>query len=154
MQSWRPRTNSFSYCFSICLKCCPWHEKIDARWHKIILANRSVWRSKLQSSLRKQVPWPPNISDEHVSCIGRATQKACLQILFTCPAPAIVFGNATKTNPHLLLTFDMVQDPLHLPRETTSERLKASEHVRTWCALYILTSICVSHHNCVNFSAC
>ena len=33
-------------------------------------------------------------------------------------------------NPHVLLTFDKVHNPLRLPRETTSERPKV---VRTWC---------------------
>ena len=46
--------------------------------------------------LRKSAPRPPNISDEHVSCIAPATENASLQILFKCPTPAIVFGNATK----------------------------------------------------------
>ena len=39
---------------------------------------------------------PPNISDEHVSCTAPATENVSLQILFQCPTPAIVFGNATK----------------------------------------------------------
>ena len=51
-------------------------------------------------------------------------------------------------NPHVLLTFDKVHHPLHLPRETTSEPPKM---VRTWCALYILTSKCASRHNGVHF---
>ena len=46
--------------------------------------------------LRKSTPWPPNISDEHVSCTAPATENASLQILFKCSTPAIVFGNATK----------------------------------------------------------
>jgi len=46
--------------------------------------------------LRKSAPWPPNISDELVSCTAPATRNASLQILFKCPTPAIVFGNATK----------------------------------------------------------
>ena len=46
--------------------------------------------------LRKSAAWPPNISDQHVSCIAPATEKASLQILFKCPTPAIVFGNATR----------------------------------------------------------
>ena len=72
--------------------------------------------------LRKSAPGPPNISDEDVSCIAPATENAPLQILFKCPTPVIVFGNAT--NPHVLLIFGKVQNPLHLPRETTSERQK------------------------------
>ena len=40
---------------------------------------------------------PPNSSDEHISCTAPATENASLQILFNCPTPAIVFGNATKS---------------------------------------------------------
>ena len=46
--------------------------------------------------LRKSAPWPPNISHEHVFCTAPTTENASLQILFQCPTPAIVFGNATK----------------------------------------------------------
>ena len=73
-------------------------------------------------------------------------ENASLQILFKCPTPAIVFGNATK--PSRLLTFGEVHNPLCLPRETSSERPKV---VRTWCVLYILTSKCASRHNGVHF---
>ena len=51
-------------------------------------------------------------------------------------------------NPHVLLTFDKVHNPLRLPRETTSEPPKVA---RTCGALYILTSKCASRHNCVHF---
>ena len=49
--------------------------------------------------LRKSTPWPPNISDEHVSCTAAAAENASLQILFKCPKPAIVFGNDTRPSP-------------------------------------------------------
>ena len=42
-------------------------------------------------------------------------------------------------NPHVLLTFDKVHNPLCLPRETTSERPKVA---RTCGAFNILTSKC------------
>ena len=51
-------------------------------------------------------------------------------------------------NPHVLLTFDKVHNPLRLPHETTSERPKV---VRTPGVLYILTSKCASRHNGVHF---
>ena len=51
-------------------------------------------------------------------------------------------------NPHVLLTFDKVHNPLRLPRETTSEPPKVA---RTCGALYILTSKCASPQNCVHF---
>jgi len=46
--------------------------------------------------LTKSAPGPPDSSDEDVSCTAPATENSSLQILFKCPAPAIVFGNATK----------------------------------------------------------
>ena len=82
-------------------------------------------------------------------------------------------------NPHVLLTFHKVHHPLHLPRETTSERptvvrtpgvfniltskcasrhnsvhffdIATSKVVRTWCVLCILTSTCASRHSGVHF---
>ena len=51
-------------------------------------------------------------------------------------------------NPHVLLTFGEVQNPLRLPRETTSERPKV---LREWCVLYILPSKCASRQNGVHF---
>ena len=51
-------------------------------------------------------------------------------------------------NPHVLLTFDKVHNPLRLPRESTSERPKV---VRTPCVFTILISKCASRHNGVQF---
>ena len=51
-------------------------------------------------------------------------------------------------NPHVLLTFDKVHNPLRLPRETTSEPPKV---VRTPGVFNILTSKCASRHNSVHF---
>ena len=51
-------------------------------------------------------------------------------------------------NPHVLLTFEEVHNPLRLPRETTSEPLKV---VRTPSVFNILTSKCASRHNGVHF---
>ena len=51
-------------------------------------------------------------------------------------------------NPHVLLTFDKVHNPLRLPRETTSERPKEAQ---TPGAFNILTSKCASRHNRVHF---
>ena len=84
-------------------------------------------------------------------------------------------------NPHVLLTFEKVHNPLRLPRKTTSEPPKVvrtpsevfctfwllnvlrattactfstsqlPKVVRNWCVLYILTSKCASRHNGVHF---
>ena len=49
---------------------------------------------------------------------------------------------------HVLLTFGKVQNPLHLPRRTTSEPSKA---VRACGVFNILNSKCASRHNGLHF---
>ena len=51
-------------------------------------------------------------------------------------------------NPHVLLTFDKVHNPLRMPRKTTSERPKV---LRTPQFFTLLTSKCASRHNGVHF---
>ena len=54
-------------------------------------------------------------------------------------------------NPHVLLTFGKVQNPVHLPRKITSEPSKV---VRA-CGLFnLLTWKCASRHNGVHFFDC
>ena len=96
--------------------------------------------------LRKSTPGPPNSSDEDVSSTVPATENASLQILFKCPTPPSFLE--MLQNPHVLLTFDKVHNPLRLPREGTSERPKM---VRTPGVFYILTSKCASCHSGVHF---
>ena len=82
--------------------------------------------------LRTSAPGPPNISDEHVSCTAPATENASLPIL--CKnVPRLPSFLEMLQNPHVLLTSDKVHNPLHLPRETTSECQK----VIRCCALSI-----------------
>ena len=50
----------------------------------------------LQNAAPQAPGGPPNSSGEHVSCTAPATENASFQILFKCPTPGIVFGNATK----------------------------------------------------------
>ena len=51
-------------------------------------------------------------------------------------------------NPHILLTFDNVQNPLRLPRKTTAERPKV---LRAHQFFTRLTSKCASRHNRLHF---
>ena len=53
-----------------------------------------------------------------------------------------------RQNPHVLLTFDKVHNPLRLPRETTSERQKVVQACGVFC---MFTSKCASRHNGVHF---
>ena len=105
VQSWQPRTNAF------CDFSSPPAESTAPATKKSCQVTRSAapvtpnHLSKPQdlmlqnaTPLRKSPPRPPNSSDEDVSCSAPATENASLQILFKCPTPAIVFGNATKTS--------------------------------------------------------
>ena len=97
VQSWRPRTNLFCD-FSTA--------PATKKWCQVIRSAAPVRQNHLSkpedlmlqnaTPLRKAAPGPPNSSDEHVFCIAPATENASLQILFKCPTPAIVSGNATK----------------------------------------------------------
>ena len=74
----------------------------DAKSYEVLHLSRKIISANLKimfqnaTPLRKSPPGRPNSSDEHVSCTAPATENASLQILFKCPTPAIVFGNATK----------------------------------------------------------
>ena len=82
---------------------------------KIISANLKIWCSKMQPLSGNSAPSPPNSSDEDVSCTAPATEKwASLQILFKCPTPAIVFGNATKPS-RFAHFWTRCTNPLRLP---------------------------------------
>ena len=63
-------------------------------------------------------------------------------------APRLPLFLEMLQNPHVLLTFDKVHNPLRLPRETTSER---PEVLRTPQFFALLTSTCASRHICVHF---
>ena len=128
--------------------------------------------------LRKSAPGPPNISDEHVSCIAPATENASLQILFKCPTPAIVFGNGTKpslfahfwrgaqsrapatrndiwtskSGPSMSCFSHFDFETCFAPqRRALFRHLNFQKVVRSWGALYILTWKCASRHNGVHF---
>ena len=103
VQSWQPRTNAFCDFSSP-----PVYSTAPAtkKWCQVIRSAAPVTQNHLSkptdlmlqnaTPLRKSAPWPPNSSDEDVFCTAPAPWNASLQILFKCPTPAIVFGNATK----------------------------------------------------------
>ena len=87
--------------------------KIDARSYEVLHRSRKIILA------RKSAPQPPNISDEHVSCAAPATENRSSSNVPRLPS----FLEMTE-NPHVLLTFDKVHNPLRLPGKTTSERPK------------------------------
>ena len=102
---------------------------------KIISANLKIWCSKMQPLSGNQCP---------------DLLTALMNMSLVLRLPSFL---EMLQNPHVLLTFDKVHNPLRLPRETTSERPKVA---RIYGVFYILTYIfltwkCASRHNGVQF---
>ena len=113
---------------------------------KIISANLKIWCSKMQSLSGNQRP-------------DLLTALMNMSILLRLPREMHLCRSSSNVprlssfldmlqNPHVLLTFDKVHNPLRLPRETSSERQKV---VRTPSVFYILTSKCASRRKGVHF---
>ena len=127
--------------------------KIDARSYevlhlsrKIILAKLKIWCSKMQPLSGNQHPHLLT-SLMNMSLVLRLPRKMHL-CRSSSNVPGLPPFLEMLQNPHVLLIFDKVHNPLRLPRGTRSERPRV---VRTWCALYILTLKCSSRHNGVQF---
>ena len=90
--------------------------------------------------LGKSAPGPLNMSDSCAKCIFADP----LQMSHACQH----FLNLLS-NPHVFIIFGKVQNPLRVPRKTTSERPKI---VRNHQFLTLLTWKCASRHNAVHFS--
>ena len=126
--------------------------KIDARSYevlhlsrKIILANLHIWYSKMQPLSGNQQPDLTSLMN--MSFVLRLPRKMHL-CRSSSNVPCLPSFLEMLQNPHVLLTFEEVHNPLRLPRETTSEPPKVA---RTCSALYIFTSKCASRHNGVHF---
>ena len=90
--------------------------------------------------LRKSAPWPPNISDEHVSCTAPATENASLQNPLQMSHACHRFWKCYKT-----LTFCSLLTKCTIPCACHAKR---DLNVQKWsCVLYILTSKRASRHN-------
>ena len=117
--------------------------KIDARSYevlhlsrKIILANLKIWCSKMQPLSGNQRPdLLTSLMNMSLYCVCHAT------CIFADPlnAPRLPSFLEMLQNPHVLLTFEKVRNPLRLPRETSSERPIV---VRTWCVSYFDFEMC------------
>ena len=135
--------------YLICLKYCACHEKVRPGHTKCCTchatsSNLKSWCSKMQSlslylslslsvSLGKSAPWPPNISDAHVSCTEPATRNASLQLFFKGPTHAIRFS--TETKPSHFTYFWQGAESI---APATKNVAWASKNGSTWCAFTIL----------------
>ena len=115
---------------------------------KIISANLKIWCSKMQPCSGNQRP-DLLTTLMIMSLVPRLPRKMHL-CRSSSNVPHLPSFLDMLQNPHILLTFDKVHNPLRLPRETTSERPKV---VRSPGAFNILTSKCASRHNGVQFLA-
>ena len=161
VQRWRPRTNAF------CNFSTPPVESTAPATKKrcqVIGSAAPVTQNHLRKStylmlqnatpLRKSAPWPPNISDEHVSCTAPARWNASLQILFKCPTPAIVFGNATK--PYKTLTFCSLLTRCTIPCACHAKRdlnVQKWSEAGVFCAFWLgnVLRATTARHNGVHF---
>ena len=116
--------------------------KIEARSYevlhlsrKIILANLHIWYSKMQPLSGNQRP-DLLTSLMNMPFVLRRPRKMHL-CRSSSNVPCLPSFLEMLQNPHVLLTFEEVHNPLRLPRETTSEPPKV---VRTPSLFNILTS--------------
>ena len=140
---------------------------------KIILAHQKIWCSEMQPLSGNQRPDLPT-SLMNMSLVLRLPREMHLWSSLQILLPTLL---TLLQNLHVLLISSKMRNPLHQPRETTSEspkvlrtypsvfctfELRATtartystsqlpKVLRTWGVLYMLTSTCASRHNGVQF---
>ena len=184
VQSWQPRTNTFSDFPLHLSEVLRPPRNNDAKSYdvlrlsrKIILANLKTWCSKLQPLSGNQRP-DLLTSLMSMSLVLRLPRQIHLSISYS-HVPRLPSFLEMPQNPHVLLAFDKVQNPLRLPHKTTSERPRVlrtplsflhvwlrnvlrsttactfstsqlPKAVQERCVLCVLTSKCASRHNAVH----
>ena len=147
--------------------------KIDGRSYevlhlsrRIISVNLKIWCSKMQPLSGNQRPdLPTALMNMSLALRLRREMHLARSSAYVLHLPSFL---KLLQNPHVLLTFDKVHNPLRLPprtpqfftfwlrnvlRATTACTFSTSQLpkvVRAWCVLYILTSKCASRHNGVH----
>ena len=165
-QSWRHQKRSKVACsadglVSMSFAICPIHlskllrlpRKSDARSYEVLHVSRKIISANLKISGSKMQPLSENQRLDlltalmNMSLVLRLPRK--MHLCTSCSnVPRLPSFLEMLQNPHVLLTFDKVHNPLRLPRKTAPERPKVAQ---TCGALYILTSKCASCHNSVLF---
>ena len=153
VQSWRPRTNAFSDFPLHLSKVLRLPQKSGARSYEVLHLSRKIIFPKLKICCSKMQPLSGNQRPDFLtslmimSLVLRLPRKMHLA-RSSAYVPRLPSVLKLLQNPHVLLTFDKVHNPLRLPRDTTSERPKVL-HTPQFFAL--LTSKCASRHNGVRF---
>ena len=125
--------------------------KIDARSYevlhlsrKIIFANLQIWCSKVQ-------PLSGNQRPDLLTSLMNISFVRLPREMHLCRSssnvPRLPSFWEMLQNPHVLLTFEKVHNPLRLPRGSTSKRPKVLRPIRPYA---LLTSKCAFRHNGVH----
>ena len=108
--------------YSMSLKYCACHEKVRPGHTKCCTCHQS-WRSHApKCNPSQEISTPTHLT--HVSLVLRLRREMHLS-RSSSNVPCLPSFLKLLQNPHVLLTFDQVHNPLCLPRRTTSERPKA-----------------------------
>ena len=125
VQSWQPRTNaSCDFSTSPKVLCLP--RKSEARSYEVLHLSRKIIFPKLKIWCSKMQPLSGNQRPDllasliNMSLVVRLPRKIHLG-RSSSNVPRLPSFLEMPQNPHVLLTFDKVHNPLRLPRETTSE---------------------------------
>ena len=115
--------------------------KIDARSYEVLHLSRKIILANLQIRCSKMQPLSGNERPDlltslmNMSFVSRLPRK--MHLCRSCSnVPRLPSFLEMLQNPHVLLTFDKVHNPLRLPRETTSEPPKVA---RTCGVLMVCT---------------
>ena len=119
--------------------------KSEARSYEVLHLSRKIIFPKLKISGSKMQPLSGNQRPDLLTALMKMSLVLRLpQKMHLCRSssnvPRLPSFLEMLQNPHVLLTFDKVHNPLRLPRETTKPN-----------AFNILTSTCASRHNDVHF---
>jgi len=103
--------------------------KSDARSHEVLRLSRKIILANLKISGSKMQPLSGNQrADLLTSLVNMSLVLRLPREMHVCRSFSTVPRMPTflklLQNPHVLLTFDKVHNPLRLPRESTSERPK------------------------------
>ena len=127
--------------------------KSDARSYEVLHLSRKITSENLKIWCSKMQPLSGNQGPDLLTALMKMSLVLRLpRKMHLCRSssnvPRLPSFVEMRQNPHVLLTFDKVHNPLCLLRETSSEPPKVE---RTCGLLYILTSKCASRHNGMHF---
>ena len=127
--------------------------KSDAKSYEVLHLSRKIISAKLKIRCSKMQPVSGNQRPDlltslmNMTFVPRPPREMPLW-RSSSNVPRLPLLLEMPQNPHVLLTFDKVHNPLRLPRESTSECPKV---LRTRQFFALLTSKCASRHNGVHF---